>query len=508
MGKVQTERNIRLTIDWNCPQLALTDIFQRNDYSHIEIKNNLFEKAICTQNREEFVQLFLDQGFSIHRFLGRNNIRDLFTKTEENEFFDSVIIQSIMGYSTSELPENFLPDGLNSVLKHLTSVDNMVNILEIYMNQLGFYVTDSMQAEKKALNFLIIYAVIFNRPKLAKILWKRSDNPLALALLCSLIYKNMLKYVKENYLKINMEKTQKEFADAAISVLGTSFDDNDPRAISILKYKHPEWNDLTLLELAYNSENKDFIAHPACQKILKKRLFGSIQIRDVDTSVPASLKILLSALLVFPMYRWILFPWTRKLVTVNKFQKMFKKKRRESMMDVKKYENQMSDSDEDSDEYQDEVTKKELNKKLMNEMKKNRKTSQFLTNYMTVNRMEDLLSSDDMNKLKNASKKEAAPKAPVYEYVSPPIYEKIYMLWSSPFTKFWMNFISYMCFLFLFSLVTLWPACGNLILDSLLWLWTASIAIEETRVTYKSYLTGSQLPLKVIFFFFFCCVHN
>jgi hypothetical protein len=220
MGKVQTERNIRLTLDWNCPQLALTDIFQRNDYAQIEIRNQLFEKAICSHNREEFVQLFLDQGFSIHRFLGRNNIRDLFTKTEENEFFVTVIIQSIMGYSTTEMPENFLPDGLNNVLKHLTSIDNMVNILEIYMNQLGFYVTDSMQAEKKALNFLIIYAVIFNRPKLAKILWKRSDNPLALALICSLIYKNMLKYVKENYLKINMEKTQKEFADAAIEVLG------------------------------------------------------------------------------------------------------------------------------------------------------------------------------------------------------------------------------------------------------------------------------------------------
>lgn len=86
---------------------------------------------------------------------------------------------------------------------------------------------------------------------------------------------------------------------------------------------------------------------------------------------------------------------------------------------------------------------------------------------------------------------------PIYEYVSPPLYEKIRLVWTAPYTKFWMNFLSYLLFLGLFSLVTLWPACGNLVLDSILWLWTATIAIEETRVTYKSYLTGSQLPITV-----------
>ncbi len=88
------------------------------------------------------------------------------------------------------------------------------------MNQLGFYVTDAVQAEKKALNFLLLYAVIFNRHKLAKILWKRSENPILMALICSLIYKNICLYVHENYLKSQLEKYQKEFADAAIGVLG------------------------------------------------------------------------------------------------------------------------------------------------------------------------------------------------------------------------------------------------------------------------------------------------
>jgi hypothetical protein len=236
---------------------------------------------------------------------------------------------------------------------------------------------------------------------------------------------------------------------------------------------------------------------------LKKRLFGSIQIRDVDNGVPASIKIILSAFLIFPMYRWILFPVAKKLVTVNKFRGIFKKKRPEADLEMKKREAttaEESDEEEDNEEYQDELTKKELNKELMNEMKKNRKTSNILTNYITVNKMSDLFNADEIKRLKEIKQEESREK-PVYEYVSPPLYEKIYLIWSSPFTKFWMNFISYLGFLFLFSVVTMWPACGNLILDSLLWLWTASIAIEETRVTYKSYLTGSQLPLKVIILF-------
>ncbi len=49
---------------------------------------------------------------------------------------------------------DFLPDGLNLALKELTSIDNMINILEIYMNQLRFYTTDAHQAEKKVYHIL------------------------------------------------------------------------------------------------------------------------------------------------------------------------------------------------------------------------------------------------------------------------------------------------------------------------------------------------------------------
>ena len=94
------ERNLRLTLDWNRPDLALSEIFQRDDYKQIDIKHSIFEMAIQRAGREEFVNLFLDQGFYIHRYLGRNNIRELFTVSENREFFVTVILQGILGHFT------------------------------------------------------------------------------------------------------------------------------------------------------------------------------------------------------------------------------------------------------------------------------------------------------------------------------------------------------------------------------------------------------------------------
>ncbi len=97
------ERNLRLTLDWNREDIALSEIFQRDDYTQIEIKHGIFENAVLRLDREKFVELFLDQGFYIHRYLGRNNIRDLFERTEKRDFFVNVVLQGILGHYTVSL---------------------------------------------------------------------------------------------------------------------------------------------------------------------------------------------------------------------------------------------------------------------------------------------------------------------------------------------------------------------------------------------------------------------
>ena len=136
------------------------------------------------------------------------------------------------------------------------------------------------------------------------------------ALVCSLIYKNLLPYCQENYIRSQIEKNQADFAECAVGVLDASFKENDPRSYSVLQEKYSDWNESTALELAYNSKNRNFIAHPCCQKMLTKRLFGHIQVREYNTDflihLPSWVKVTLSAILLLPMFFWIIFPVEEK----------------------------------------------------------------------------------------------------------------------------------------------------------------------------------------------------
>ncbi len=72
--------------------------------------------------------------------------------------------------------------------------------------------------------------------------------------------------------------------------------------------------------------------------------------------------------------------------------------------------------------------------------------------------------------------------------VHPALWEKIFLLWTAPITKFWINLIFYIIYLCVFGLAVLWPSCGNLIVDTIVWFWTALICCETTRRTYNKYV--------------------
>ena len=61
----------------------------------------------------------------------------------------------------------------------------------------------------KALRHLIIYAVLMNRHQLAKVLWKRSSEPIPLALICCMMFKKLAPYCHESYQRLLIEKQAK-----------------------------------------------------------------------------------------------------------------------------------------------------------------------------------------------------------------------------------------------------------------------------------------------------------
>jgi hypothetical protein len=55
---------------------------------------------------------------------------------------------------------------------------------------------------------------------------------------------------------MNFKLLSRDFAVCAIGVLDLSFSQSDSRVYDVLNRKDPDLNDLTVIELAYNSDNK------------------------------------------------------------------------------------------------------------------------------------------------------------------------------------------------------------------------------------------------------------
>ena len=96
---VQLKRNLLLTFDWNLPDLARSEIFQRDDDMKYSVQAELFDKAILDKKREPFVDLYLDQEFALHRYLKSDQLISLFNKAKDREFLTTTSLEGILGLS-------------------------------------------------------------------------------------------------------------------------------------------------------------------------------------------------------------------------------------------------------------------------------------------------------------------------------------------------------------------------------------------------------------------------
>ena len=78
-----------------------------------------------------------------------------------------------------------------------------------------------------------------NRHQLAKTLWKRSSEPIPLALICCMMFKKLAPYCHESYQRLLIEKQAKDFSDCAVGVLDKAFNEDNMRTFEMLDEKHP-----------------------------------------------------------------------------------------------------------------------------------------------------------------------------------------------------------------------------------------------------------------------------
>ena len=83
------------------------------------------------RDRHAFVDMFLQQGFQLSFFVTAAQLKTLYSKTEDREFFVTVVWEGILEKSpAAPLKDKFVDVKLNEIVEHLTGIRDFVTIQE------------------------------------------------------------------------------------------------------------------------------------------------------------------------------------------------------------------------------------------------------------------------------------------------------------------------------------------------------------------------------------------
>ena len=467
-------RDLELTMDWNSAHVAKDVIFAKTPNNIIKLDKNIFESALIRPNREEFIDLFLTLGFQLHKFLSPSRLNRLFKLIHDNEFYRTHCWENMLGRAFGAGPgKYFIENDLNWLIELCTGLENFVNTDHLHLNVMGMYIIDCSSAERKALTLLSMWAVMHNRHKLAKVFWKHSDQPVHLALVISMMFDRLSWYSVDTNMKSDLKQKSKEFAEYANGVLDVCYNEDVNRANNVLNQTIQNWNYKTAVDIAANAQLRQFLAHPCCQKFLTNTFLGDIRLRELNwglVTFPPSIKILLCAFLVFPLFVWVRFK-------TNDLEIPFNSEKEEEFEDI--YDDIYCE-DTTSTSVITEDTSNQMKVGYVNPVynncvpngfqKKRSRSIQRYTNYKT------------------------------FVVKQPPLNQMLVMFFSAPITKFYLSQFFYLLFLPLMSLSVIYPSCGYWKIDVLVCFWTTILCIDYIRRTYILIKKYAAIPV------FFKCV--
>ncbi|KAL5012140.1 hypothetical protein ScPMuIL_010691 [Solemya velum] len=444
------QEQLRMTLKWKRSDLACSQVFLKNQGMKIQITKDLFEEALLTPGCEDFVELFLDKGcIQAHHFLTPHRLFRLFQNADNSEFFITVCLEGILGKTimnpAEAITKEFIPVGtdtsnceLNRLLFKVTRLKNLVSPYELSRNSRGDYVQSQSTAEAKAINALVYWAMLTYRFDMAKILWKRTESPMSMALIVSYVWNSFSKnWCRDTDLVKRLKKSSIQFSEMAVKLLDVSAQENFLQTINLLDRKISYFANRTVLDIANIGRNKFFIAHHVSQKWLNQRWYGHLRIRQLDWgffSLPDWLKIIMCASLILPTFLWITF-----------------EDKQESIR--KMAENNAGNPP-------------------------NVVTSPTTKIHSLEWHVGNLLTRGRRN-------------------LKVPIHRQMYYLWSAPVTKFWISHLFYILFLITFSVALMQPSCGNVFLDIVVFGWTTLIWIEIIRRTFVKKKKYPELPVRL-----------
>ena len=285
---------IKLALAWNRIDVAKTDIF--TEELKAESIVGLFESmtAALLDNKFEFVELFLNEGLNVKNFL---------TLTELETLYNSIPQVSAIRPLIDEFLYRSKPDSPKVDMEVIGSVieDLMGDKFKSRYRTAQCYkpyserkakrsvlqlAATNLEVDEKCVDTpyldLFIWAVLGNRKELSMMLWERTRDKVACALMASKILKTLADRITDNrqlsYMADELVENGIFFEQVAVGVLNECSLENEQHAQTLLVKELNDFGHLTSLDIAVEANNQDFIAHSSCQSLLTKLWMGALHI--------------------------------------------------------------------------------------------------------------------------------------------------------------------------------------------------------------------------------------
>ncbi|KAK7491216.1 hypothetical protein BaRGS_00017487, partial [Batillaria attramentaria] len=459
-NKSNAKSQLALALAWNRCDIARQEIFttaNRHQWEHVDLYNAMFTALV--QNRADFVQLFLDNGVDLKRFLTVQTLWNLYCNCIRDEsdagaqllrFLISYMKQSWAAFllcrGTPDF-ENF-PDLLCYIGRVVVLIFVEQGLVSARRKQKVTEEFDFESPEKE----LFLWAILFNRPQLVQLFWRHGCDHLGSALFASALLRQLSEVAddeEEAELSDDMAAHAAECEKWAVSVLSECYSRDKNLTHKLLIREQPRWGKTTLFKIADSYEMMEFTGHSACQTKLSSIWKGRMALYTSE------LKICLCVFLpiLVPFIKFTLDPKAK--------------------------------SEEEEDYFGEDSVDGEVTSPGRSPQHKNRVTPE--------------LPDDDgdgvgfarskTRRRTNLPRASRFNKVDLFDFTTDNvnIFSAIYHFYQAPVTKFFCNILAYLVFIALFSyfvLVELAPADhpdSPSVFEYLTWAWLATMVLEELR---------------------------
>ena len=396
------KNKLNLALSWNqCDDNVKTIVDSYESVLEIKgIRNLIFDAINC--EKLEFVQLFLDHGLIMSRFLKPSILHALYQKSiKQFRPFERLMKRACGSNKTG-----YNLDDIYHAVEFYTSAkprdaafrkpsshsDNS------YPKTNKTSISEQNACFQNPFRELALWAVFSNKPNSVKFYWQKSENPLVFCLVISELWKALSSVLSLELkeLEQNMLENEREYNKIALEILNECWHENKQLCQNLLELKDDTVGNRTPVDIAGYCEAKQFIAAPSVQFIIDEQWKNGMQ--------GSSWSILSTLALPFRM---------KYLKLSNNYHDLDKEFHSDKILDLDRLENTICMANQDSP------------------------ADQF-----------NFLDTEDETKFDKSEMKE---KTETNSTEFDLFMVKAQTLWSAPITKFVTHSIAYLLFLFLSS---------------------------------------------------------